>query len=130
MATMGITGMVEMGAVVVEISLVKMLIWEMLVNDDEPLNLILSEAVVSENNKEYIKPPYCNEVISQNEIKDALKDLAQNNTVILLDQHGKPLKDKNIDEVLNSNSEWEFWFRITQTGEDLLEKNYYSYYNN
>jgi hypothetical protein len=127
--TVGIMEVVETEAVM-GINLVKMLVLHMLSIDDEPLNLILSEAVISEDNKSYIQSPYSVEVVSQDDIKEALKDLERNNLIILLNELGEPLKDKNIEEVLKTNTEWEFWFRITEDGIELFEKNYSSFFSN
>ncbi len=111
-----------------KIHFVKMLVLEMLSIDDEPLNLILSEAVVSQNNKNHILPFYHAEVITQSDIKEAIKDLEQGNLILLLDEQGIPLGNKNIDQVLESNREWEFWFRISKKGMEIYESSYSSYF--
>lgn len=110
-------------------NLVKILILEMLSIDDEPLNLILAEAIVSEDKRQHTKSPYDKEVISQVDIKDALRELKQNSMVNILDESGKKILCDEIDEVLNSKEEWVYWFSITDSGKKFLEENYFQFFN-
>lgn len=84
----------------------EMLILDMLTVDDEPLNLVLSEAIVNDDSKQYIKPPYNNYKVQLSQIKDALKRLIKFNMIIILDETGEQL-DISINERLSQKS-WNF----------------------
>jgi hypothetical protein len=111
-----------------KIDLAKMLVLEMLSIVDEPLNLILTEAKVTEDKFEYIKPDYRNVNISEVDIKKAIKELKSAEMINILDSNGKFLDYDNIDEVLNSKEEWEIWFSITMTGQNTFENNYSDFF--
>jgi hypothetical protein len=101
-----------------------MLILDHLLDDDEPLNLILAETRVSERSKERLKLPYKNQIITDDQVKLALKALIANRLITVLNEKGKNLEYTNINEILNEIVPWKFWFRITESGRDEVQKSY------
>lgn len=107
-----------------EMNVIKILILEMLVIDDEPLNLILREAKPMESNREFIRESYREERISLDEIKSALLELVEDKAIIVVDHQGEKIKNPNMNEILNSTIGWKYWFRITPKGKQLFEDNF------
>ena len=113
-----------------EIDLTKMMILDMLVLDDEPLDLILAEAKVSDIKKDDLKEPYKNIVIPREEIRDGLKELIINKYVIVLDLIGEEIHNYNIDQVLKDKVLSDdvpvssIWFRVTLLGRKAYSKNF------
>ena len=105
----------------------EMLILDMLTVDDEPLNLVLSEAIVNDDSKQYIKPPYNNYKVQLSQIKDALKRLIKFNMIIILDETGEQL-DISINDVLKSPETDFFWFRVTESGKSFFYENYHEFW--
>jgi hypothetical protein len=99
----------------------------MLKLDDEPLNLILNEAKITENNYEFIKKIYHEVLISEEEIKTAIIELKKDNMIILLDDNGRGL-DVDINKIIDSKEPFKYWFSITQKGKYFFEENYFSFW--
>lgn len=91
-----------------------------LLDDDEPLNLILEETRVKDRFKARLKSPYVNQVITENEIKDALKEMIINGMVTVLNEKGKVFAYNNLDEVLDETTPWTIWLRLTTKGKAEL----------
>lgn len=110
--------------------LVKLLVLKMLLEDNEPLNIILEEAF-TEDKRNLLKKGYQDRQITKEKIKQALTELKDNYMITLQDEKGKELSlsKEKFDEILNSNAEWTYWFRITKDGEKLFYDNYLDFFD-
>ncbi len=109
--------------------LAKMLILGMLEIDDEPLNLILSEAIINEDNQEYITKPYKTNIITEKDLKESIRDLIGLKMIDLLSETGDKIDYSNLEEILDSNTEWVYWFRITESGKNFFDDNYTEFFS-
>lgn len=111
-------------------TLIKLLILEMLFDDDEPLNLVMKNAIITENNRYFIKEHYQNEEVDSNKIKETIKKLLHDNMVALLNENGEKLiyEEPEIDTILDSNEEWKFWLRVNKKGKQFFNDNYEIYF--
>jgi hypothetical protein len=110
--------------------LVKLLVLKMLFDDNEPLNLILKEALITEDNMSLLKDGFQKQQIVAEDIKCALKELKNGNMIKLLSENGKFLDcdECEFNQILNSNEEWKYWFKITKSGEKFFNDNYQTYF--
>lgn len=108
----------------------KLLILTMLFDDDEPLNLILEEALITEENKGFLNKKFQNEQITIKNIKCALEELRKCNMVELLSENGEKLgcDDSEFSQILESDEEWKYWFRITKSGKRFFDDNQQTYF--
>jgi len=109
-------------------SLAKMLILGMLEIDDEPLNLILSEAIINEDNWEYITEPYKTCIITKKDLQESISELIELKMVELLNETGDKIDYSNLKEILDSNTEWVYWFRITEIGKNFFDEHYTKFF--
>lgn len=111
--------------------LANLLILVLLFDDDEPINLILKEAQITEKNIYLLKEPYKNSQITQYDIKEALKELKQEKLVIVLNEKGEKsnFNDVEFRFILDSRSEWEYWFRITELGKEYFNNRFSDFFH-
>lgn len=111
------------------LKLTKLLILLMLFDDDEPLNLILKEARITENNIYLLKDPYKEFNITQECIKKALNELKEERMVDILNEKGEVccFSYNEFSSILDSSCDWEYWFRITVQGKEHFNNTFAEY---